>query len=105
MNKTMQSMMKPIPVEQNNKGALRLAQEEHVLAWLRTIDHSVNCRDVYADCHDIPGVNGGRWGGGYYEHCQCSSILKRLEKKGHVVSVLYGQYRYYSIPVENGGEN
>lgn len=104
MNKIMQSMMKPIPVEENNKAALRLAQEEHVLNWLRTIDRSVNCRDVYNDCKNIPsvGANCYGWGRGCWGHRQCSSILKRLEKKGHVVSVLYGQFRYYSIPV-NGG--
>lgn len=104
MNKTMKSIMKPIPVGKTcGKASLRQAQEDRVLSWLQTVPNSVNCVDVANLCGDIPGVDS-RWIGGM-ERRQCSAILKRLERKGFVVSTLYGSYRYYSIPEENGGEN
>lgn len=106
MNKTMMQMMKPIPpARHSNRAELRRRQEEHVLAWLKGYPNSVNRRDVADHCPNIPGltpdvpayvrINLDR---------ACSQILKRLEKKGHVVSVLCSDgYRYYSVPVENGG--
>lgn len=105
MNKTMQSMMKPIPVDDNSRAVIRQAQEDRVLSYLQQVNRSVSCKDVQMECHGIPEVESTS---GYYGQLYrrtCSKILQRLEKKGHVVSVLYGSYRYYSIPVQNGGEN
>lgn len=105
MNKTMMQMMKPIPQTSNNKAELRRRQEEHILAWLKGYPNSVNRHDVVKNCPDIPGISTSdaptytRYNRGR----ACASVLQRLEKKGHVVSVLCGDgYRYYSVPV-NGG--
>lgn len=101
MNKTMQNMMKPIPVNANTSASLRQQQEDHVLNWLNTRTFSVTCTDVAEDCGNIPGVNYN-YAYPYRVRRTASSILKRLERKGHVVSVLCGSYRYYSVPVEGG---
>lgn len=108
MNKTMTAMMKPIPTPaHSNRTELRRRQEEHILTWLEMYPSSVNRHDVAEKCHNIPGVNDAD--ATRYMRCNaaraCSNILKRLEKKGHVISVLCNDgYRYYSIPVENGGD-
>lgn len=104
MNRAMQSIMRPIPVNANTNAALRRAQEDRVLNWLNAQAESVTSADVALHCGNIPGVDY-TWTASYRVRRTASSILKRLERKGHVVSVLCGSYRYYSIPVENGGAN
>lgn len=99
MNKTMQNIMKPIPVYTNSRYELRQAQENRVMEYLDGVKQSVTARDVFINCHDIPTRSA------WYtiDTRLCSKILQRLEQKGRVVSVLYCGSRYYSIPV-NGGE-
>lgn len=106
MNKIMQNMMKPIPVNSDTSASLRLAQEQYVLNWLKNTDYSVRSIDVYRECRNIPGLEYDEWNN-YNRHTRkgCTKILQRLERKGHIVSVLYGSCRYYSIPVDNGGDN
>lgn len=111
MNKTMMQMMKPIPQHTRpSRADLRRRQEEHVLAWLQGYPNSANRYDVAKNCPGIPGVSDSETPNylrlnSYRQGAACSQILKRLEKKGHVVSVLYSDgYRYYSVPM-NGGEN
>lgn len=106
MNKTMMQMMKPIPQpSRNNRAELRRRQEEHILTWLQGYPNSVNRHDVAQNCANIPGISTPDAPSyiRYNRDRACSSVLQRLEKKGHVVSVLCGDgYRYYSVPV-NGG--
>lgn len=106
MNKIMQNMMKPIPVNTDSSAELRRAQEEHVLNWLATVDKSVSGLTLRHECKGIPGIEYDRYGNmNLYYAKDCYKILQRLERKGHVISALVGSRRYYSIPVDNGGDN
>ena len=94
------AMMKPLP-DLKSKSDLRLRQEAHVLNFLSDATMSMSCNDVWNKCGNIPGINY-EWGNTYYHRRQVSQILRRLERKGLVISILYGSYRYYSVPVEGG---
>lgn len=96
------AMMKPLP-DLGSRSALRAQQEERVYNHLCGADRSLTARDVAKTCDNIPGITVTRYSFDRYRVRECSSILRRLEAKGRIISTLYGGYRYYSAPI--GGEN
>lgn len=112
MNKTMQNVMKP--VNPNTISATsadtKAAQEAVVMDILNKCPYSMTSRDV-GDNIQLPTFPGFypdwlRWMPMQARSTRMASIvLRRLERKGALVSTLYQGYRLYSIPVVNGGEN
>ena len=112
MNKTMQSMMKPIDPStlRANSEDTKRAQEAVVMTILRESPYSMKASKIASkiDLPSFPGYNP------YYRTYltpaqrgtrMVSCICRRLESKGEIISTLYQGYRLYSIPVQNGGED
>lgn len=89
------AMMRPLPEKLLSLDELNFRREEHILEWLKTAPTSVSCVMIQCNCENIPGS----FESSYRQLRMISNILKRLERKGKVISTLYGQYRYYSIPI------
>lgn len=98
------NLMKPITLyTSENRAQVKAAQEAAVMEFMRQQVESVKASRVFIDIPSIPEVKGlsenmrDRWGMTAGVR-RTSSILRRLEQKGELVSVLFGGARYYSIP-------
>ncbi len=108
MNKTMQSIMKPIDPNliHANDAATKLEQEEIVLNILSRSSYSMRTRDIVNDFGDMtrfPGYCRDRdgWSPRAYKNRLVSSVCRRLEGKGKIVSTLFQGARLYSIPTHD----
>ena len=90
-------MMKPIvvPTPDNTRAVIRQKQEDRVMQFLESVTISMTAADIRFKCPDIPRM----WAGQYMTTRHVSTIMRRLENKGLVISVLCFGRRYYSIPI------
>lgn len=98
------NLMKPISVYDNADSAqIKAAQDAAIMAFMQEQSESVKASQVYTDIPTIPGVKTmysspcDRWIKSMGTR-RTSTILRRLEQKGELVSVLFRGARYYSIP-------
>ena len=114
MNKTMQSIMKPLDpttVRVNSEDTKR-AQEAVIMTILTKNPYSMTSRDIAMvikpNLSTFPGYNE-RFGRETSEFgkavLMASKVCRRLEGKGEIISTLYRGRRLYSTPVQEGGEN
>lgn len=99
------SMMKPITMYDAPRSDLRQRQEAFFFDIIKGQDVSVTARSLATlvqERTDVPGYELNP----EYRFCYrsisprgVSSILRRLEKKGKIISTLYGRARLYSVPM------
>ena len=111
MNKNLMNMMKPLPIT-GTKNGLKAQREVAVMEFLSRQNQSVCSGDVAENIGAFPGCDEPReCDYRYYSRMSYAkrraivSTLKRLESQGRILSILFSNRRYYSIPVETeGGE-
>lgn len=98
MNKIMESMMKPIPTTEDSYARRKEEQEEYMLQWMEQQATSVSVFDVKRARLNVPYIGTPSEAWRIYGR-RVSTIFKRLERKGKVISTLVGNSRFYSIPI------
>lgn len=98
------NLMKPITVwSDENSAYTKAAQDAAIMAFMQEQSESVRASQVYTDIPTIPEVKtmNSSPRDRYIKSMgtrRTSAILRRLEQKGELVSVLFRGARYYSIP-------